>query len=78
MLTGTGLFAFVLNTRNFFGLPDVHYGGLPWGMVLAGSLQMLWMLAAVGLLPLQRAAGSRAGAGPVVSAPHALPTTVES
>lgn len=64
VLTGTGLFAFVLNTRNFFGLPDTDYSELGIGSVLAGSAQTLWMLAAVALLPVSAAAaglGSAAG-----------------
>ena len=63
-LTVTGLLAFVLNTRNAFGLPDTDYSALGIGSVLAGSVQTLWMLAAVALLPVSAAvAGVRSGAG---------------
>lgn len=54
--TASGVFAFVLNTRNLFGLPDTDYGTLGLGSALAGSVQTLWMLAAIGLLPLSVAA----------------------
>ena len=63
-LTVTGLLVFVLNTRNVFGLPDTEYGALGIGSVLAGSVQTLWMVAAVMLLPIAPAArGLRPGAG---------------
>lgn len=61
-LTVSGLAVFVLNTRNFFGLPDTDYGTLGLGSALAGSVQTAWMLAAVVLLPIATAAtgvGSR-------------------
>ncbi len=51
VLTVTGLLTFVLNTRNVFGLPDTHYEGLGIFTILAGSVQTIWMLAAVLLLP---------------------------
>ncbi len=54
--TAIGLIVFVLNTRNFFGLPDTDYGTLGLGSALAGSVQTLWMLAAIVLLPVGAAA----------------------
>ena len=51
-LTVSGLLVFVLNTRNTFGLPDVDYSNLGVGAALAGSVQTLWMIAAVVLLPV--------------------------
>ena len=61
-LTLTGLFVFVLNTRNLFGLPDTDYGTLGLGSALAGSVQTLWILAAIVLLPISAAVG--VGNGP--------------
>jgi alpha-1,2-mannosyltransferase len=55
-LTAAGAFVFVLNTRNLFGLPDTDYAALGLGSVLAGSVQTLWMLAAIPLLPISVAA----------------------
>jgi alpha-1,2-mannosyltransferase len=55
-LTITGLLAFVLNTRNALGLPDTDYTDLGVGSVLAASVQTLWMVAAVALLPIATAA----------------------
>ena len=58
--TVVGLLVFVLNTRNFFGLPDTDYGTLGLGSALAGSVQTLWMLAAIVLLPVSAAATATA------------------
>ncbi|WP_157695330.1 glycosyltransferase 87 family protein [Nakamurella panacisegetis] len=52
-LLATGLFVFIVNTRNLFGLPDVHYAGRSIGAALAGSIQTIWMLAALVLLPIR-------------------------
>ena len=57
VLLGIGLVVFVVNTRNMFNLPDTHYAGLSIASALAGSVQMLWMLAAVALLPIQLGSG---------------------
>lgn len=54
-LTVTGLLVFVPNTRDMFGLPDAHYANLGIGSVLAGSIQAIWMLAAVVFLPVGKA-----------------------
>ncbi len=51
LLTVGGLFVFVTNTRDFFGLPDTAYAGLGIWAALAGSVQTIWMLAAVAWLP---------------------------
>jgi len=65
-LTMTGLLIFVPNTRDMFGLPDAHYTGLGIGSVLAGSIQAIWMLAAVVFLPIGAARRSPEPAvGPV-------------
>ncbi len=53
VLTGVGLLIFVVNTRNMFGLPDTGYADLTVWSVLAGSVQTLWMLGAVILLPIR-------------------------
>jgi hypothetical protein len=47
----TGLMVFVMNTRDFFGLPDTAYAGLGFWAAIAGSVQCIWMLAAVSYLP---------------------------
>ncbi len=57
LFTGAGLLIFGLNTRNTFHLPDIHYAGLSLLSVAEGSVQTIWMLSAVVLLPA-RAAGS--------------------
>ena len=59
LLTGTGLFVFVLNTRNFFSLPDTGYGHLGLLSALAGSVQTLWMVAALVLLPVRMGTGGQ-------------------
>lgn len=63
-LTVTGLLVFVFNTRNLFGLPEADYTGLSPASMLAGSVQTLWMLAAIVLLPISATAvgAGRAGA----------------
>ncbi|MET3808431.1 alpha-1,2-mannosyltransferase [Nakamurella sp. UYEF19] len=50
-LAVTGLLVFVMNTRNLFGLPDTGYGDLAWPAVIAGSVQTIWMLTAVAVMP---------------------------
>ena len=59
LLAGSGLWVFVVNTRNTFGLPDTHYADLGLGAVLAGSVQTIWMLVAVVLLPYRYPTGAR-------------------
>lgn len=58
-LTVTGLLIFVVNTRNMFGLPDIHYADLSIWSALAGSVQTIWMIVAVARLPIQVTAGAR-------------------
>jgi alpha-1,2-mannosyltransferase len=53
LLTVTGLTVFVMNTRDFFGLPDTAYAGLGFWAAIAGSVQCIWMLAAVSYLPVR-------------------------
>ena len=42
------------NTRDFFGLPDAAYATLGVWAALAGSVQTVWMLAAVAWLPARQ------------------------
>lgn len=72
--TVSGLLVFVLNTRNFFGLPDIDYGTLGLGSALAGSVQTAWMLAAIVLLPMSAAA---AGLGSRTRTSAELPARVQ-
>jgi hypothetical protein len=50
---------FMVNTRNMFDLPDTGYADLTLWSRLAGSVQAIWMLAAVMLLPTRTAADAR-------------------
>lgn len=47
-----GLFVWFKDTRVVFGLPDTGYAGLGPVAIIEGSLQMLWMIAALFLLPV--------------------------
>lgn len=51
-LVATGLPIWGSDTRIVMGLPDVDYSALSGFAMLAGSLQMLWVLAALFLLPI--------------------------
>ena len=53
-LTVTGLIVFVMNTRDLFDLPDAGYATLGVWAAVAGSVQTVWMLAAVAFLPAQQ------------------------
>jgi len=55
LLAITGLLLYVLNTRDFFGLPDTEYAGLALWSVLAGSAQAIWMVTALVFLPTRAA-----------------------
>jgi len=59
LLAITGVMVFVLNTRDFFDLPDTQYAGLPPWSVLAGSAQAIWMVAALLALPIRARAAVR-------------------
>ena len=72
--TVAGLFVFVLNTRNLFGLPDTDYGTLGLKSALLGSVQTWWMLAAVAVLPISAVA---AGSGLPTLTRAGLPARVE-
>jgi len=56
-----GLFVWFKDTRVVFGLPDTGYAGLGPVAIIEGSLQLLWMLAALLILPIGGAAGALYG-----------------
>ncbi len=60
LLSVTGLLVFVMNTRDFFGLPDANYATLGAWAALAGSAQTIWMLGAVAFLPARQSRPFRA------------------
>jgi alpha-1,2-mannosyltransferase len=59
VFTAVGLVIFMVNTRNMFDLPDTGYADLTLWSRLAGSVQAIWMLAAVMLLPTRTPADAR-------------------
>jgi alpha-1,2-mannosyltransferase len=50
ILTVTGLFVWVINTRLLFDLPETNFTGLP--AIFEGSIQLIWILAALLILPI--------------------------
>ncbi len=54
MLVVSGVWIWFKDTRVVFGLPDTGYAGLGALAQLEGSIQLLWMLAALFLLPVRR------------------------
>jgi alpha-1,2-mannosyltransferase len=52
VLFAVGLFVWFKDTRVVFGLPDTGYAGLGPIAIIEGSLQMLWMVAALLVLPI--------------------------
>lgn len=67
-LTATGLFVWLINTRLFFDLPDTNYSQLGLLKILAGSLQCLWTIAAVMVLPIRRSSPATAAPTPTGAA----------
>jgi alpha-1,2-mannosyltransferase len=70
LLTVTGLLVFVMNTRDFFGLPDIAYAGLGFWAAVAGSVQCIWMLAAVSFLPVRQRAAAFAADRVITESPR--------
>jgi len=50
ILTVTGLFVWVIDTRQLFNLPDTNLTGI--SAIFEGSIQLIWILAAVLVLPI--------------------------
>lgn len=50
VLAVTGLFVWVVNTQLLFGLPETNFSS--FGAIVEGSIQLIWMLAALLILPI--------------------------
>ena len=66
-----------MNTRDFFDLPDAGYATLGVWAAVAGSVQTIWMLAAVAFLPA-RQPGPIAATEPAIAAPSMSAVRVKS
>lgn len=52
LLAVSGMFVWIVNTRVFFNLPDTNYSELGPVKILEGSIQSIWTLAALLVLPI--------------------------
>jgi len=57
VLAVTGLFVWVIDTRLLFGLPETNFSS--FGAIVEGSIQLIWMLAALLILPIGGVAVTR-------------------